>query len=802
LLSSSFSNRVFAAPGGNKPERLSFEVRFPKLAAALVRLRLRTCPQETLTVKLIRTFKLPLTFAALFTATSIAGVKLAAQTNPPGAIASAPSGNAPAATTEALPEVDTETDADLGAGDQVVTAAAGPYGFASSEYRFPASVDPDVLADAKTELWARVYWPAELERAAKSGPLPILFFLHGNHSTCGSNTNPRHDSGCRYTYEGRCDAGDVVVPNHQGFNYLGKHFASLGYIAVSINANRGITCSSGDDNDSGLILARGRLILRHIELWSKWVKSGGEPVSAKLKPDLFKGRVDLQNIGLMGHSRGGEGVRAAFNLLRDPGAPWLARLPQARIKGIFEIGAVDGQSIRTLDADDVAWNGLIPMCDGDVTGMEGRLPFERMIVKTRELRKTPKSLYLVWGANHNFFNTQWFENDSGGCEDHPSIYGDGTRSVAQQEIALAAMSDFFRAHVGSHRTYALRQHFDPHFSLPAPVTAITRVDRAHTYTPDSRVSARLDDFDQQTGMSSNKQPNEASGVNVSHESAEDVAHYAHVTWESPNGFMQLNWTETGSGRDLATFKYLDFRVLRGPTHIGQKTPTDFSLQLIDANNQPSRKIPVSQFAQILGPVTENMVFQTVRVPLAEFTGVNQASIRGVRFTFDVSSSGSLFFANVRFSTDGSPTNENLVTPLLAQTTTLPFLLTQSQTSAVHPPSVQSSPSKLEEDRAMVVTVKVRSRSRQLSTGRVVDLGIRARTHFPVTNALPVLVMGGKRFSTSHYPKDGRLDTLVFSVPERDYRALPEQGPMIVQYGKVSPHKLWRLPDYTKSNLVK
>lgn len=57
----------------------------------------------------------------------------------------------------------------------------GPYTTTSAEYRMPAVVDPDVIADRATEVWARVYMPDPLLQ----GTIPFFVFLHGNHSTCG-----------------------------------------------------------------------------------------------------------------------------------------------------------------------------------------------------------------------------------------------------------------------------------------------------------------------------------------------------------------------------------------------------------------------------------------------------------------------------------------------------------------------------------------------------------------------------------------------------------------------------------------
>src|SRR5262249_17944517 len=158
--------------------------------------------------------------------------------------------------------------------------------------------------------------------------------------------------------------------------------------------------------DYGLNLARGRLVLKHLALLAKW-NSGAAPTPASLQGSL-EGALDFTNVGLMGHSRGGEGVRAALAQYTDQRSPWPARIgTPVTIKGIFEIGPVDGQTSRVLDAKNTAWNVLLPMCDGDVSDLQGMHPFDRMMAANDEEKAAPKSMFAVWGANHNFYNTEW-----------------------------------------------------------------------------------------------------------------------------------------------------------------------------------------------------------------------------------------------------------------------------------------------------------------------------------------------------------------------------------------------------------
>jgi len=182
--------------------------------------------------------------------------------------------------------------------------AAGPHPVGTGEYHLPASTDPSVLVDQATELWAQVWFPRDLLHQSPAHALPLVVMLHGNHETCGHGSNPRVDTGCEYTGAGTCPEGDVVVPNHLGYSYAAEELASQGAWVVSINANRGITCNSGSGDDSGLNLARGRLVLRHLEMLRKWSgQEGGAPASVGLGESEWKDRIDFSDVGLMGHSR-------------------------------------------------------------------------------------------------------------------------------------------------------------------------------------------------------------------------------------------------------------------------------------------------------------------------------------------------------------------------------------------------------------------------------------------------------------------------------------------------------------------
>jgi hypothetical protein len=622
---------------------------------------------------------------------------------------------------------------------------AGPMAVQSEEYRFAASSDELVLAGKETEIWAQVTYPKELK-----GPYPLLLFLHGNHPTCqrGSADNP--DFSCDYTDSGTCPAGYEVVPNHLGYSYAAEHLASWGFVVVSINANRGITCGEGTDDDSGLNLARGRLVLRHLALLAAW--NAGR-AHAPLKANLT-GKLDLQSVGLMGHSRGGEGVRAAYALYSDANSPWplLIGTP-VKFRAIFEIAPVDGQTHRVLNAPGVAWNVMLAMCDGDVFDLEGIRPLDRMLYSRKGEAYEPKTAFLVWGANHNYFNTVWTNNDSTGCTDHKPIWETSAGEAGQRQVGLVALDAFFRAHMPVESQPTLARPLNPSFPLPASVTQVTKVDRNWVESPSDDTTERMEGFDQPTGVNSYGFTNEYTGVEVSHKVSvpehDPVRLAASVTWKetSASRQMRMNWAKAGSGRDVSGFQMLEFDLARSALSEGESVSesTDFSVILVDSSEHVSATVKVTDFANVAGPVGHK-ILQTVRVPLRAFSGVELGSIRSVVFRFDRIDRGQLYLSQLRF----------------AKSVDVPLEL---RVAGSFPPNRGQSQPKSEAPRSGVVV------GIAPADAQSVWLVVRSDGGFAPRAAVPELSIGDAIFRRSALPRGGVSDRLGFRVPLDKLRAL-------------------------------
>ncbi len=539
----------------------------------------------------------------------------------------------------------------------------GPFKpLAPIDYFFPSEKDAAVLPgcvvdvgvhDCETQISARVYLPEEIKND-DGVQYPILILLHGNHFTCGrpydatkdradlrSPTGlPHIDDDNQFAGLGTCPTGYRPVLSEAGYDYLGTRLASRGYVVVSVDAARGIGGLQSVDGvaDPALILARGRLVLRQLETLSEWNSNRGASNPFLDDIDLFD-KLDFSQVGMFGHSRGGEGVRAAFNLYSaDPVTDWRTLIGPVGFQAIFELAPTDIRNIigSPVNADQVAWNSLLPGCDGDVETLDGMHPFDRMLKEGVSFDRI--STYLVWGANHNFYNNQWQTTDgietsikdedvpaptcfsppnlacvdpNVSAKDNAPMFSNSIFQVpdsvrAQQNTAISSVVAFFRAWVDATAvTKRFDANFNPLVGVPGTVTNSNGARRVYPSRCIEREYSRppvfeevFEDFSQATGLNSHSTmampvPNFRGGATVS------VAHsfgvvdlndptqrVARIQWNNQNNarlgppFFQDNWTTGGAGMDVHGQATLDFRIARTINqNVNPGKSTDFSIVL-------------------------------------------------------------------------------------------------------------------------------------------------------------------------------------------------------------------------------
>jgi hypothetical protein len=276
------------------------------------------------------------------------------------------------------------------------------YGSLKGNQRGSCSKQPQIETQpvdgsAFVEGWSglrRSYWgfgPEALPLQAKvwypegKGPFPLTLIVH-------------------------CNAL-MEKPSDEGYDYLAELLASRGFIVASIDQNflnlsffsdLFILNNLKEEND-----ARGWLLLEHLRLWHNWNDDPDSP---------FYNLVDLEQIALIGHSRGGEAVAAAAALNQFPYYPDNARVAfdyGYAIQAVAAIAPVDGQykpgGMRT-SLQDVNYLALHGAHDMDVVTYMAARQYERVRFSGDHF-KFKAGLYID-GANHGQFNTVWGSKDA------------------------------------------------------------------------------------------------------------------------------------------------------------------------------------------------------------------------------------------------------------------------------------------------------------------------------------------------------------------------------------------------------
>lgn len=288
-----------------------------------------------------------------------------------------------------------------------------------------------------------LYYPSD-----RATPSPVIVLVHGNHTQCDSGTSPF------------CDA---FKRNDRGYAYLGHNLASHGYTVVSLDQDQ---LMAFQDGQTAGMHQRRLLIAAVLDMLTK-ADQQALPVDANSNiGGRFVGRLDMDRIGLMGHSRGGDAVSSFINWNRvrpEPGRRY-------NLRGVIALAPVDYE--RTTPYG-VPYLAIEPLCDGDVSNLQGSRMFERG-QHALPGDPFPRIQESVHGANHNWFNSVWFADGddsttadpacgprdatsirlSGGTYDR-TTRGDGDPALMgdQEKIGLALMGSFFRRYVGGETAY-------------------------------------------------------------------------------------------------------------------------------------------------------------------------------------------------------------------------------------------------------------------------------------------------------------------------------------------------------------
>jgi hypothetical protein len=494
----------------------------------------------------------------------------------------------------------------------------------------------------KVELAADVHYPKGLP----GGPYPIVLFLHGNHDACFK--------GGATSYEWPCKRGFKPLPNYVGYDYIANRLASFGFIVVSVSGN-GVNVLGNQVNDSGM-RQRGEVLEKHLDLWKTWSTAGGDPFGSR-----FVGKVDFSQIGVMGHSRGGEG--AVWQVIVDR-----KRAHPYGIDAVLPLAPVD---FTRVTVNSVPLEVMLPYCDGDVNDLQGMHFFDDARYRLAG-DPSPKGTVTFMGANHNFFNTVWspssgypgsFDDTAFGC---PSPLSEREQRTAGSVYIV----NYFLRYLGG------RLDLDPVFTGVRIPPSIAPAQAIVTYMPPDQPDQRLD-LDRFNGPRS-LELNRLGGPVTPTDMA--AALWCPDTFEFPCvpgsfGFADvhldalpravLGW-DRGRGEvsfaippahgDVSHLAALQFRVALNPGYILNKGVKiqNLTVELEDASGATAAVAASSvNRAALLFPrgrfSSGHVILNQLRFPLGMFAGVDLQHLAAVRLRFDQTQRGVIDVSDMAFT---------------------------------------------------------------------------------------------------------------------------------------------------------
>lgn len=380
--------------------------------------------------------------------------------------------------------------------------------------------DPEGIA-YNADVNALVRYPVDGD-----GPFPVVLYLHGRHVTCSY-------LGTEFLSTGECDLElpnvlgqplNVVksVDSYKGYDYMARNLAAHGYVVISINAN--------DVNDKDLagdagVQARSELILHHLDILREINRTG---FYSKLdEPYLLaslRGKIDMGKVGLMGHSRGGQGVTHSLsvNQARGPtlevGEVTPAGSAFNQPHNISAVFALAPTNFDIITAPNATFAVLLPYCDGDVSNLQGAFMYDesRNLEETRPSRKFQM---VTMGANHNFYNTTWsgddYSNNDSWCDSGSETSG-RDNPIDQRRHGEFLMSSFFRLFLGNEVKFS--SYWSGMASLPADACPVNTANAGQRC--DERVHLSIQTPKEQrleidnTGTPTSLTSNQLSGANT------------------------------------------------------------------------------------------------------------------------------------------------------------------------------------------------------------------------------------------------------------------------------------------------
>jgi len=491
----------------------------------------------------------------------------------------------------------------------------------------------------KLPLNGRVWFPDG------AGPFPLVLIVHGNHNM-----------------------KDFSDP---GYEYLGKLLAGRGFIAVSVDENF-LNQKFGGEND-----ARAFVLLEHLNVWDTWNQTEGH---------IFEGKVDMDRIALIGHSRGGESAAhaAAFNRLeRYPDDANVKLDYNFAIRSVIAIAPCDGQykpAGHPTALENVNYLVIQGGHDADVATFMGLRQFKR--VHFTDDNFWFKTAVYVYRANHSRFNTAWGSLEAGPpvgwlINDKPIM-----DMESQRKVAKVLISAFLEATLNSRDEYLpmfkdirkagpwlpediyVNRYEDSNFKV------IADFEEDYDVTTTTIPGGRLLGENLKTWKEAHI-PYRTKGGSTQ-ENSTVVLEWDNENGQDPNSVEPATYTIALSSEVAGDFdlnRDMRFVFSVGTEKEDQREPLDLTIELRDSGGNctalplsyvgpvhPALKVRLAKWKWLEKKRIEKFserILQTYEMPIHSFIESNfsfePSELESIRFLFDRSDKGSIMLDDIGFS---------------------------------------------------------------------------------------------------------------------------------------------------------
>lgn len=455
--------------------------------------------------------------------------------------------------------------------------------------------------------------PKEIKEKA-----PVVLIFHGQH-------------------------GDGENDFEDGFKYLTEDLAKNGIIGVSIDTSVNYTFKYGEPVENERITYLTQAYIKAFQDANEGNKNGFGV--------YLKDKVDLNNIGLIGHSVAGSGV---FKIAQDQ-----IQKEFKGIKGIISLTPAYNSPIEKFP--DIPTTIIVSEYDGDVIHSGDDIFHAISLDKNR---KSPLGLTYLVGGNHNAYNSVLGEKEFSAPRDTDGTY--------PEKLCKEEHRDFFSNYAVDY----MKSIFDfddsesPIFSkkgLPYKMYGYQTLNKV-------KYNGSLDLFNQKSFKDIDSSDVDTKEVVESERLDKDTAKlFSNISSSEDVDLLQVDWKSKEakielplSNKNLKDYSALKFRwALNSPSELNSKDKkVSVKLSLIDSKGKESSVImdndKVSAIKYFEGKAVRDEyvegkfmefwsrytpVSDTI-IPIEKFKNIDLSNVKGIKFEFENPDTGSIMLNKI------------------------------------------------------------------------------------------------------------------------------------------------------------